>query len=393
MVGRFGRILAWLAVAVFAAAEIGGRYGLKLKPGLAENHVAEAVAKFSEPDPVTGLRYRINVDQLIDAPSGDFSILYKTNEIGLRDRPMGTHLRGEYKFLVFGDEFAEGWGTDIDQAFVVQAQTRVNEKTALKPAVRFVIAGKSGYGAAQNYLAAGPLIDTLAPKAIVFIYSSLMPHADARFLREAEVRDGLAVGLKPGSTYFPLPHDEDYTPPPPPWLATLAQQSVAFRMLTEWYVLRAATASFTPGDPASDRLAGMRPAAAADLAAVHAASLDHVKALAALAAARNIPFLLIHAPLPPQVTADAWDGGRDRFAVPAGLQPEDDAAIVARFCAETQLKCLALHGPLRDAAAAVRTTKLFHPSELALTIDGANVVGRWFAEQMLAWMKSLGWLT
>lgn len=393
MIGRIGKVLALLALAVFAAAELGGRYGLKLKPGLPENRVAEAVAKFAEPDPVTGLRYRVNVDQLIDAPTGDFSILYKTNEIGLRDRPMGTHLRAEYKFLIFGDEFAEGWGTDIDQTFVVQAQARVNEKTALKPAVRFVIAGKSGYGAAQNYLAAGPLIESLAPKAIVFLYSSLMPHADARFLREAVSKDGLATGLKQGSRYFPLPHEEDYAPPPPPWLAALARQSVAFRMLAEWLAARAATAGLSPGDPASDRLAGMRPAAVADLAAVHADSLRHVKALADLAAARGIPFLLVHVPLPPQVAADAWAVGRRRFAVADGIQPEDDAAVVARFCEETQLRCLAVHRTLRVAAASLQTTKLFHPSELALTIDGANAVGRWFAEEILAWMKSLGWMT
>jgi hypothetical protein len=163
-------------------------------------------------------------------------------------------------------------------------------------------------------------------------------------------------------------------------------------MLAEWLAVRTATAAIVPGDPARDRLAGMRPAAVADLAAVHGPSLAHVKALADLAKAHGIPFLLVHMPLPPQIAAEAWGVGRRRFRIAEGVQPADDAAVVVRFCTEAGLQCLALHEPLREAAATLQTTRHFHPSELALTLEGANTVGRWFAAEILTWMKSLDWI-
>ncbi|MGD9600242.1 MAG: hypothetical protein AB7O21_03305 [Gammaproteobacteria bacterium] len=387
----FGRILKWLVIVIAVAVggvEIYGRHMLKLKPGLAENHLAEALVKFAEYDQRTGMAYRINVDQLIDSPYGDFQILYKTNEIGLRDRPMGTHLRQELKFLVFGDEFAEGWGADIDQTFVVQAQLQVNEKTALKPPVRLVIAGKSGYGAAQNYLAAEPLIDALKPRAIVFVYSSLMPHADALFLRDAELVDGLATGLKAATGEVRLPHLADYPATPPAWLAALARGSVAGRLAAEWYGVQAAGAALTPGDPRTDRVAGIR--AGADLDAVHAESLRHVRALATLAERRGIPFLLVHVPLPPQVAADAWAEGRRIFRVSAGLHDPVDVPVVAGFCSEANLRCLHLHEEMRETAARLQSTRLYQPGELALTIDGAGVIGRWLADEIYRWLGELG---
>ena len=118
---RVVKILVVAIVVILVGAEGYLRFVAHALPGpLAENSLPETLAKFVEFDPVTGLHYKPNVDTLIDAPSQDFSILYKINEIGLRDRAMGTHLRQELKFLVFGDEFAEGWGTDIDETAVVR---------------------------------------------------------------------------------------------------------------------------------------------------------------------------------------------------------------------------------------------------------------------------------
>lgn len=391
MGGRLLKILGLLVVIAIGGAEAYGRYVLKLKPGVEENHLADALARFAEYDQRTGLAYRINVDQLIDSPYRDFSILYKTNEIGLRDRPMGTHLRQELKLLVFGDEFAEGWGADIDQTFVVQAQQLVNTKTALKPPVRLVIAGKSGYGAAQNYLAAGPLIETLQPKAIVFVYSSLMPHADALFLRDAEAVDGLATGLKAATAPVRLPHLEDYPVTPPAWLVALANNSVAARLLAEWYGVRAAGANLSPGEPLTDRLAGIRSDAGVDLAAVHAPSLRHVKALATLAASKQIPFLLVHMPLPPQVAADEWPRGRRLFKAPAVLMEDQDVAVVEAFCADNKIRCLTLHAALREGARKLQSTRVFQSGELALTLEGAGLVARWLADEIYRWLGELGY--
>ncbi len=393
MGGRLLKALGLVLLLGVGGPELYGRYVLDQKPGLQENHLAESLEKFATFDPVLGLAYRINVDQLVDVPSSEFSILFKINEIGLHDRPMGTHLRKELKFLVFGDEFAEGWGADIDQHFAVRAQVKVNEKTALNPPVRMVIAAKSSYGAAQNYLIAGPLIDSLQPKAIVFFYSSLMPHADALFLRDAKLVDGLATGLRSDvPQHARLPHLEDYAQSPPDWLASLARQSVAARMLAEWWALRTTRADLVPGDPLRDRLAGIRGEDAA-LKAIHAPSLRYVKALATLAASRHVPFLLVHVPLPPQVSSEAWDLGRQVFSAPPGLMPAADAAVVADFCKASGLRCLSLHERLKEETNNLKSTRLFYRSELALTVDGDTILGGWFADEIYRWLGELGYLT
>lgn len=382
--------LIWIIVLAVAAVEGYGRFVLKLTPGYTVNPLADALESFVEFDPRTGLAYRINVDQLIDSPTGDFSFLFKTNEIGLRDRPMGTHLRSELKFLVFGDEFAEGWGSDIDQAFVVQAQNMVNEKTGLNPPIRTVIAAKSGFGAAQNYLTASALIDTLKPRGIVMIYSSLMPHADARFLAKAKVEDGLATGLAEDAPRDPLmPHAEDYPATPPTWLVKAASFSVAATMAADFWGVQFAHPDLVVGDPATDRLAGIR---GEDLKAVHAPSLRHVQALADLAASRRIPFTLVHIPLPPQVAENVWTEGRKLFGLPAGIAAMQDREVVASFCAESELRCVALHDFLRDAATASPGKRFFHAHELALTGSGTNAVAGWCAENLLVWMEDWGML-
>jgi len=378
---RLLKILALILIAGVAGAEVYGRYVLKLRPGLQDNHLAEALAKFAIYDPRLGLAYRVNIDQLIDSPYRDFSVLYKTNEIGLRDRPMGTHLRQELKFLVFGDEFTEGWGADIDQTFVVQTQQIVNTRTALKPPIRTVIAGKSGYGVAQNYLAAEALIDALQPKAIVFVYTALMPHADAMFLQDATVADGLATGLKAAEAPVRLPHLEDYPAAPPAWLKSLAAHSVAARLFAQWQGQRAIRTKMAAGDPLSDRLAGIR-GGDVDLAAVHAPSLRHVRALAELAKRRNIPFLLVHLPLPPQVSAETWPVGRQLFAVEAGVVPARDVEVVAAFCRDAGIRCLSLHETLREAAGKLQSAQLYQPAEIALTLEGSNLVARWLADEL-----------
>lgn len=389
-VKRLGQILG-IVLAIVAGAEAYFRFVLKENPTPFENHFADSLANLIEFDPVTGTRFRINIDQTIDSPAGDFAILYKTNEINLRDHAMGTHLRQELKFLVFGDEFAEGWGNDIDRTFVVQAQNLVNEKTALKPPIRLVIAAHSGYGAAQNYLEAKSLFETLHPKAAVFFYTSLMPHADQLFLRDATLIDGLATGLKPEVAHTPrMPHAEDYPQIQPGLLARLSAISTVLHHLTEFLAARAASAAIKVGDPATDRLAGIR-APAADLAAVHQPSLRYVSALADLAKAQNVPFLLIHLPLPPQISATEWANGRDFFKVAGDVNSSDDLAVIEKFCAETGIKCLSLHTPMREAAGSPVNGTLFYRTELALTLNGSTWLGSWLAEQILHWMVDLGY--
>ncbi|MSR15979.1 MAG: hypothetical protein EXR86_15810 [Gammaproteobacteria bacterium] len=381
-------MLVGIIVALLLGAESYLRFVLKEVPAPFKNNFAESFAKLMEFDPTIGNRYRINIDQAIESPTGDFTILYKTNEINLRDRAMGTHLRQELKFLVFGDEFAEGWGSDIDRAFAVQAHNQVNEKTALNPPIRTVIAAQSGFGAAQNYLVGKKLFETIQPKAAIFFYTSLMPHADSQFLRDAVVENGVASGLKSNVAQTPrLPHLEDHVAVPANFLSRLALVSVLAYRAAEMLAMRAANADLKIGDPVTDRLAGMR-GTAAGLEAAHAASLRHVGELAALAQAKQIPFLLVHLPLPPQISAQDWAGGRRLFEVEEGLQPSNDVAVVESFCTQHKIRCISLHNPMHEAG---EHSSLFFANELALSLEGSNWVGSWLAEEILRWMLELGY--
>lgn len=384
--------LLGLVAALIVGGEGVTRYALGVKPAplpSAEGFNA-SLEKFVEFDPVLGVRYKPNVDALITAPSGDFSILFKTNEIGLRDRPMGTHLRQELKFLFLGDEFVEGWGTDIDETPVVNAQRLVNEKTALKPPVRFVIGGKSGYGAAQNLLIARQLVEQMPVRGIVFVYSALMPHADHRFLARATVQDGLAQGVDPAQgTEVDMPHATDLPRSAGnPFRGLAAKSALASWLAARWSAFEQQRAH-PAGEAASDRLAGMR-GDATQLAASHAPTLTHVKALAAFARERDIPFTLIHLPLAPQVAGDEWTVGRALFGLPAEPAPTPDADLIAAFCKTENLRCLRAHEVLQAAANAADGLPLFHPAEIGFTVDGNRVLGSWLGEAVYTWMGELG---
>ena len=384
--------LLGLAGVLILGGEGVARYALRVvpEPLASDAGLSAAIGKIAEFDPVLGVRYRPNVDVLVDAPSGDFSILFKTNEIGLRDRPMGTHLRQELKFLFLGDEYVEGWGTDIDETPVVSAQRLVNEKTALKPPVRFVIGGKSGYGAAQNLLIGRQLIDAMPIRGIVFVYTALMPHADRRFLDQATLADGLATGVDPATppTAMRLPHEGDRPREADNPFRSLAPKSALARGLADRWATYTMTRAHPPGDAARDRLAGLRADGAA-LDATLEPSLRHVKAIADLARERDIPFMLVHLPLAPQIADDEWAAGRALFGVPAEPPSTDDVAPLAAFCKAENLRCHSLHAFLQQAAAAPDSLPLHHRSELGLTVDGSRVLGTWLGDTVFEWLGEL----
>lgn len=384
-------ILGLLTLTV-AVGEAITRYGLGVEPSPLppDDTLDEPLGKFVEFDPVLGVRYKPNVDVLIDAPSGDFSILFKTNEIGLRDRPMGTHLRKELKFLFLGDEFVEGWGTDIDENAIVEAQRTVNARTALQPPVRFVIGGKSGYGAAQNLLIARQLVEQMPVRGIVFVYSALMPHSDRRFLARANIEDGIAVGLHPvRGSGIDWPHAEDHPRSDANPFAGLASKSALARWLADRWTAFAVGRAQPAGDALRDRLAGMR-GDATQLEASLAPTLTHVKAIAALAGERDIPFMLVYLPLAPQVAGDEWPTGRARFGLPAARIDSPDGALIEAFCRAENLRCLTAVAPLRAAAEAPDGLPLWHASEFGLTADGNRVLGAWLADAVFDWMGQLG---
>jgi hypothetical protein len=158
-------------------------------------------------------------------------------------------------------------------------------------------------------------------------------------------------------------------------------------MGAELWGVRLAHPDLVAGDPATDRLAGIR---AEDLKAAHAPSLRHVQALADLAASRRVPFMMVHLPLPPQVAENVWTEGRKLFGLAAGVTAIDDREVIEAFCAESRLRCLSLHDFLRDTAVSSSGKRLYHSNEIALTGSGTNAVAGWFADTLLTWMDELG---
>lgn len=381
-------------VGALIAAEGYVRFALDRLPGAQDRRLAEAFEQLAEFDPVLGFKYRPNSDLMVASPHDEFSVLYKVNEVGLRDRPLGTHLRKELKILALGDAQLEGWGVNIEDTFIKLAEKQINTRTGLAPPVRIVSAGQSGFGTAQSFLHGKSLIERLSPVAVVLFYTSEMVSADHHFLAlAAKDAAGLATGMDSDAPQAPLlPHVEEGETAVPRWLVAAARYSALARVLAEKLAYRNSQAAIKPGDPASDRLAGIRADAAA-LAELHAPSLHHVRALADAARAAHIPFLLIQLPLPPQVSPREWPEGRRLYQLAVQEYPADDALVVTAFCAHAELSCRAAHSAMRGAAAGMQSTLLYYKYDPVPNVEGHKALGAWLGGELFGWLSQLGLIT
>ncbi|MBI4695228.1 MAG: hypothetical protein HY749_14515 [Gammaproteobacteria bacterium] len=335
------------------------RFGLDV-PDAADN----PLAAISEPDPVIGTRYEPNASTVVKSPRREFEVLYQINEIGLRDHPLGTHLRKEARILVLGGASIEGYGVDVEDNFMKHVQQAIDKTTELKPSVHFIRAARAGQGAVEAYLLGGQLMETQKPHAILFFYDSGMPAIDRAVLaRTAKDGNGLATKIAPATEGAGSRGIVD----------TLAGSSMLAKLAAMRMHAARARAALKPGDPAADPYAGLRANA---LAAVHGPSLQHVKALAAKAKAAGIPFVLVHLPLPVQVSAQEWEAGRADLGFEAKVYGTEDAAAVAAFCKDAGLECLALHEHFQEVAKRDRTL-LFYPYTLALNPEGHRTLTAW----------------
>ena len=182
-------------VAVLLTAEMWMRvtYAKALPAPIKPNEVhlpAELVA----PDDVLGVRFRANRSKFIESPHREFDVLNQNNDINLRGYGfVAPGARGPFA-VVLGDAYAEGWGVMLEVTFIKEMERRLRKREDMHKRTRVFNAGMTGYGAAQSYLLGRRLIDLLLPEVIVFVYTSLMPVADDRFLANAELDPaGLAV--------------------------------------------------------------------------------------------------------------------------------------------------------------------------------------------------------
>ncbi len=95
-------------------------------------------------DPELGWHHRPSTSGWLVSP--EFSVEYRINSAGLRDREVGREKKaGQRRLLCFGDSFVEGWG--------VKQEERVSEGLAARlPGVEVINFGMAGYGTDQEWL-------------------------------------------------------------------------------------------------------------------------------------------------------------------------------------------------------------------------------------------------
>src|SRR5262249_27756849 len=146
-------------------------------------------------DPVLETRYIPHTQTRIVSPYGEFDISYSINNLGLRDRDLAGKPDDEFRILVTGNSFVEGWGVNEADGFVRVAErmTAAHDGFGASKHARFINAGIAGYGAAQSYLHAQAIWDAVDPEIIILVLVGTMVHADYRFLKQARLdANGLA---------------------------------------------------------------------------------------------------------------------------------------------------------------------------------------------------------
>jgi lysophospholipase L1-like esterase len=343
------------------------------------------LARILQFDDKLGFRYQPNASTVVRSPYGEFQVTYRTNELGLRDEGARASADdGALRVLALGNSLVEGWGVAERDRFTNVAETLMADHARPARRVRIFNAGLSGYGAAQDYLLFQELNRTLEPHVVVFFYVGTMVHFDRTYLRDADLDDsGLTTGLsvdailKGGTNKVNGPQER---PPPSATMRALAAHSALVRTVMAALAARAERDRIKAGDPESDLLAGVRAEAGA-LPRLHEPSLRHVGAIAQLARASNTRFILMHLPLPHQLSPVEWSG-RSAYGLDQRVYPAPDRELVQSFCASRKLECLAAHDALKAQVDAQEGEPLFYRYDFHPNRAGNAVIGRWLAEEL-----------
>lgn len=346
---------------------------------ITEQNELKPLQSLIEFDPILQTRYRPNVSSIVKSQYGEFQIRYTTNEFGLRDKPLNIDDRRS--ILVLGNSFVEGWGVEEELGFLRVSEQIMNQGR-VNP-LRLINAGISGFGAAQSYLLGKELLEKTKPIALIFVYLSSMVQADNTFLELAD-RDtnNLALGLSVNALLNSPAEGNKAISSGPPWLGILAKYSAIAQFTKSYLDAWTARKAIIPGDPMSDLLAGTR-ADKEKLTSLHTPSLLHVKAMAELAKANGLPFMMIHLPMPHQVSASEWAYGRKAYGLDNKLYAAPDKEIVKNFCIKNGIKCESAHKYIINLASNATGDKLlyykfdFHP-----TATGYEAIGGWMAKKI-----------
>jgi lysophospholipase L1-like esterase len=333
-------------------------------------------------DPILQTRYRPNTTTKVHSQYGEFDVRYHTNELGLRERPLHDLPTG-HRVLVLGNSFVEGWGVEVEDSFVRVAERQINTDIPSSPTA-LINAGMSGYGVAQSYLLGRELLARVRPDAIVLVYASTMVQADHRYLALADLDSrGIATGLNPDSLANPTTGGARDAPAAVPGrlLRFAAEYSAVVRMFVLRQMAEAAQRAILPGDPASDLLAGLR-ADKSQLPALHDPSLQHVIALARVAGDAGLPFILVHVPLPHQLSAYEWSLGRTAYGLEARVYPTADVDVVKAYCESHGLQCVFAHEAMRASIEQSGDERLYYTYDFHPNASGNRALGAWLARQL-----------
>jgi lysophospholipase L1-like esterase len=351
--------------------------GLAPPPGLAGDPM-QRVLIF---DDKLETRYQAGAHTTIRSQYGEFTIDYAFNELGLRDRPLPPRSAdGSYRILALGNSFVEGWGVQAEDSFARIAETSLSGR---RP-VRIINAGMSGYGAAQCYLMLKELLPKTGADAVIFFYLPTMLPADHKFLRKANCDgEGLATGLNVDAllnTPAPAAATTGNAFVDSPLVSGLSEYSSLARYVRARVANRIALKSIVAGDPESDLLAAYR-APPEQLAGLHAPTLRHVAAMAALARAAGVPFLVIQLPLPCEISPVEWRRGRQLYAMdPEATSFSALTQLPADFLRAQSVPLVAAHEFLASKAAQTDdATRIYFDFDFHLNVAGQRLLGEWLA--------------
>ena len=174
-------------LAPFSEASLGG--GLK------------AILEF---DPVLETRYIPRSETRIVSPYGEFDVTYHINSLGLRDSEVAKKPADEFRVLVAGNSFVEGWGVKDEDEFVRVAEGVMNQQRGDEAKhVRLVNAGIAAYGAAQSYLQVKKIWNEIDPDMVILVVVGTMVNSDFKFLKSGAMMPTASPRVSARRCYCP----------------------------------------------------------------------------------------------------------------------------------------------------------------------------------------------
>lgn len=340
-------------------------------------------------DPILESRYKPNSQTTIQSQYKEFSIRYQFNAEGLRDTAL-DNLSNQYKVLVLGNSFVEGWGVNRDKCFLQIAQNILNQdQLTNSKSIRLINAGISGYGAIQSYLFSKKLVQKIKPDAIIFFYLSTMANADAKFLEKAELdKNSLAVGVNQEAILnggVGVQSQQKLTQSV--WIGNIldwfSHYSAFANLIKTRLTNYAAQKQIIVGNPTSDLLAALRTPINQSLA-IQMSSFKHINAISEEAKTLHIPFLVILLPMPHQLSEVEWEQGRKAYGLKPQIYDINDEIMAEKFFHAQRIPFISAYAFLKSHVAQFdqNRPKLYYSYDFHLNERGQTLLGRWFAESL-----------